>query len=274
MDATAGWSAPSVQNGISISTSAVPNNPSKATRGEGTCASSAMTLFAVLGDPTYRTQWDPMIETSRVLRVVDRLTRIAHSLFKAPWPMSKREMIIVGRGQREDDGSFFSFATSVPYPDLPATSGVIRASLLYYGVRFYPLTPSTCRFRYVACSDPLGYLPKAVVNLAATIQPQTIARLDRLLQSKPQLRLDAVKALQEKLKKEGFEVGETPEQSAPPGEQQLQTPKSGASTQEQEGQEEEEEEEEDGEERKTEAEQRTAEAAAADGEASAEDVAA
>ena len=208
MDATTGWSPPSVSGGISISTSSIPNNPSKATRGEGTCSSSALLLFSVLGDPDYRTQWDPMIEQSRILRSVDRLTRIAHSTFKAPWPLGKREMVIVGRGQREDDGSFFSFATSVPYPELPCPSGIIRASLLYYGVRFYPTSPTSCRFRYVACSDPFGYLPKAIVNLAATVQPQTIGRLDRLLRNKPELGEKVVRVIRDKIKEEGFDVKE------------------------------------------------------------------
>ncbi len=208
MNATSGWVPHSTQSGIAISTRSIPNSAAKATKGEGNCSSPALLLFCLLSDTEHRKEWDSMVDSARELQRVDRLTRVAISIFKTAWPISRREMVVVGRGQREDDGSFFSFATSIDYPSRPTPSGSTRSTLHYYGVRFFPLTPTTCRFQYVACSDPRGYLPMTLVNLASTMQPMTIHKLDKLLQAKKQLQTEAVEAVVALMQKEGFNPSE------------------------------------------------------------------
>ena len=204
MDST-GWVAHSTQSGIAISTRTLPNSAAKATKGEGQCSSPALLLFCLLSDTEHRKEWDSMVDSARELQRVDRLTRVAISIFKTAWPISRREMVVVGRGQREDDGSFFSFATSIDYPNQPVPSGNTRSTLHYYGVRFYPLTPTTCRFQFVACSDPRGYLPTTLVNIASTMQPLTINKLDTLLQRKETLQREVIEATVALMRKEGFD---------------------------------------------------------------------
>ena len=210
-----GWVSFATRGGISIFTKDSANSPLKSTKGVGVCNSPALLVFSLLGDCDHRCEWDPMLESARVLRVVDRLTRVAYSVFKTKWPISRREMVVVGRGQREDDGSLLSFATTVQYPELPVPSGSLRATLQYWGVRLTPLTATSCRFEYVACSDPLGSLPTRLVNLASMLQPMTIARIDKLLQSRPQLREEIYDAMAAASRAEGLEPVDPFDTSSP-----------------------------------------------------------
>ena len=205
MDSTQGWVPASTSEGISVSLRQDPNSLSKGAKGEGHCSANALLLFTLVGDPHRRHLWDRMVDNAKVLEHVDRLTRVALTTFRTMWPVSRREMLVVGRGQREDDGSFFSFATSIDYPALPVSSGSIRATLHFYGVRLWPEGKGRCRFCYVAMSDPLGWLPKSLVNQASVMQPMSIGRLNRLVREKKEVRTEMLEAVQAKMKKEGFD---------------------------------------------------------------------
>jgi hypothetical protein len=125
----ASWTPHSVSGGISISTRSLSGNV-QATKGVGFVSSSPLPIMAMFGDTEHRKEWDSMVESSRTIETVDRLTAIAFSSFKAPWPISKREMLVIGRAQREPDGSFLTFATSIHYPrssTTPSTSPRWRA---------------------------------------------------------------------------------------------------------------------------------------------------
>ena len=129
---------------------------------------------------------DPMVEGSELLQRIDRLTAVACSLFRAPWPVSRRDMHAIARGERiPTTGAYFTYGTSVTNPPTvhPSPRGVIRANLIYYGTLITPLPAVTggaryrCRVVFVGCSDPRGMLPSTLVSIAAQLQPLNINRL-------------------------------------------------------------------------------------------------
>ena len=151
-----------------------------------------------------------MVESIRTLECIDRLTYIGYSLFRAPWPVSRRDMHIIGRGERvAKDGSYFTYGTSVTRPPTsqPPPRGVIRAQLLYYGTYITPLTDGRCRVTFVACSDPKGMLPTVLVSAAAQLQPLNINRIVALC-NKPGMREETERKLMASIREAGFDEEE------------------------------------------------------------------
>ena len=145
-----------------------------------------------------------------MLERIDRLSQFGYSLFKAPWPVSRRDMHIVGRGERvAADGSYFTYGTSVTNPPTshPPPRGVIRASLLYYGTYITPLSEGRCRVVFMACSDPKGMLPQWLVSAAAQLQPLNINRIVALSRQ-PGVRERTEKDLMARIAAAGFDEEE------------------------------------------------------------------
>ena len=162
-----------------------------------------------------------MVEETHVLERIDRLTQIGYSIFKAPWPVSRRDMHIIGRGERlPADGSYLTYGTSVTNPpsQQPPPRGVIRAHLFYYGTLITPLGDGRCRVVFVACSDPRGMLPQWLVAAAAQLQPLNINRIVAL-SGKAGVRERAEQALMARIGEAGFdeEEGRLDERTATAG---------------------------------------------------------
>ena len=151
-----------------------------------------------------------MVEDTYVVERIDRLTKVGYSIFRAPWPVSRRDMHIIGRGERiAATNSYFTYGTSITNPPTvqPSPRGVIRAHLLYYGTHITPIEGGKCRVIFAACSDPKGMLPQWIVSAAAQLQPLNINRIVAL-SHKPGMREATERALMAKIKEAGFDEEE------------------------------------------------------------------
>jgi hypothetical protein len=127
-----------------------------------------------------RHEWDEMYDNGRELGVVDEALTIsaAYLKFKAPWPVTPRDMVVAGRTVTKDHGSVWLISTSVEHADAPVDAGnasVIRAQLLFGGTVLYPIDSQSCRVVCVSSSDPKGSLPTWAVNASNVKQPLCIA---------------------------------------------------------------------------------------------------
>ena len=204
------WTAHSVQQGISIFTrpSASSVTPVQEVKGVCVLSSSPLLLHALFSDIGHRIQWDPMVASCRDVEDIDRLTHVAYALFKAPWPVSKREVILLGRSQREPHGSFMSYAVSIPYGALPVSADAVRANVLYTAVLVTPLTggreAGQCRVTFVSCSDPMGYVPHMLVDATSVRECLDIQLAATALEAQPDLRADIQCMLSQSMKAHGF----------------------------------------------------------------------
>ena len=203
------WILQSVQSGVSISTRPSSQSDLQECKGEAVVSSCPVLLHALFGDIQRRVEWDPMVESGREIEAIDRLTTIVHALFKAPWPVSQREVVLLGRSQREVDGSFLSYSVSIPYDALPASPGSVRANLLYSAVMVTELTGGSdagkCRVTFVSCSDPMGYVPHMLVDATSTRECLDVQLAATALESKPDLRIRIQSALSQRMKAQGFQ---------------------------------------------------------------------
>ena len=181
-----------------------------ATKGVAVVAAHPLLIHALFGDTEQRKTWDAMVEEIHVLEHVDRLTQIGYSRFKTVWPVSKRDMHIVGRHERlASTGAYLTYGASIAHPVTahPPPRGIIRAQLCYYGTLITPLSGGRCRVVFVASSDPRGNLPQWIVGAAAQLQPLNINRVVAL-GNKPGVREAAERSLMAQIAAAGFDEDE------------------------------------------------------------------
>jgi hypothetical protein len=89
------WTPHSVQQGIAIFSRPSSNSTLQEIKGVDTLTCSPILLHALLSDIKHRVKWDPMVGSCRDVEDIDRLTHIAYATFKAPWPVSKREVVLI-----------------------------------------------------------------------------------------------------------------------------------------------------------------------------------
>lgn len=219
------WKRVTAKDGIEIfhKTEAAPSNDStgsntprstnqiNAWKGIGEINASPEMIIAVFSSLSHRSEWDPRIESARLVQQIDRLTRIQHNIFKVPWPMTPRDSLTVGGIYRvniknirgEEIPSLLMIATSANHPSSPplATNKRIRAIVLYYAVLVMPIstndstkttttTTTTPRTRVIwsACVDTkIGTAPQSLLYHAQSDLPLCIARVRNLITNKPDM---------------------------------------------------------------------------------------
>lgn len=149
-------------------------------------------------DPRHRKQWDDSYEGFTALELPDsvqnteacctgyRLIRLASF-----WPVSKRELSVVLRQERNDDGSILIWATSYEHPQADVKSkGALRADLKYAGLHVMP-DGDHCIVTMIICCDIKGSVPSFVLSKLNTMYPTMLSSLRRYLRRNA---LDTTKA--------------------------------------------------------------------------------
>jgi hypothetical protein len=221
------WSTPSIKQSISMSTRSQPNTSLLATKGVGIVNLEASVIHQLFSNPEYRSLYDPLYDSGRIHQSIDRLTHIKFTQFKAPWPVSKREVLSINRSTRLSDGSILDYATSIDLDDLPVTNGYVRAQLKYYGLLIKPINqPSnqsdsqsdsqsnsqsndqtnsqsnsqSCEVTYIQLSDPMGDLPQRLVNATSSDKALAISVIDGLIETNPAIVSQARQEIEQKIK--------------------------------------------------------------------------
>jgi len=189
---------------VKVSTRSLPDSIYEQVKGDGIIVgATAEAVIEIFIDPDHRELHDPTAHSCRVLFDIDRLTRIEYSTFKAPWPVSFRDLLAVGRVQRMANGALLNYATSVDIRDVPVDrvdpvlyqkilkSQKVRAQLEFYGLLVTPL-PSVdgqprCQVNLVASTNPGGSLPAWLTNQSQLNQPLCIYRAQHTIAERPDL---------------------------------------------------------------------------------------
>jgi len=199
------WSTRHVhKDQVTVSTRSVPNSVYEQVRGDGVIVgASPEAVIEIFIDPDHRSLHDPTAHSCKVLYDIDRLTRIEYSTFSAPFPVSYRDLLAVGRVQRMANGALLNYATSIDISDLPVdqidpamyetikNSHKVRAQLEFYGLLVTPLTPINgqprCQVNLVASTNPGGILPAFLTNQSQLNQPLCIYRAQHTVRERPDL---------------------------------------------------------------------------------------
>jgi hypothetical protein len=204
------WSSQSGTATVEQSSRPQPGSSLFETRGIGEIPLDCFTILHLFGQGKYRPLYDTLFDRQPHYQSIDRLTSIKFSQFKAPWPVSKREVLSINRtvklpnnGESHSQSALLSWATSIEVPEIPVTKGYVRANLKYYGLLVRPLDHSNtrCQVTYLQSSDPLGDLPQKLVNATSSDKALAIQTINQLIEQRNPAIEEAKKEIYEEIAK-------------------------------------------------------------------------
>jgi hypothetical protein len=96
-DERSGWKLTQTKDGVEVWMKQDDGSNITCTKGVGEIQAPAEAIWFVWNNHNYRAQWDDMWDRGSTVEDLDSLTTCAWTQFKAPWPVSARDFVVVGR---------------------------------------------------------------------------------------------------------------------------------------------------------------------------------
>lgn len=127
--------------------------------------------LTVINDIDAFPEWIYQCKEGKVLQVISRLEFIYYNLSNFPWPLSDREFVMRSV-TRQDPATLEVLCESSALPDyIPENKRYVRIESTVSSWRLRPLPGGWVEVIYQLRSDPGGYLPAWIVNLALDVGP-------------------------------------------------------------------------------------------------------
>jgi hypothetical protein len=133
--------------------------------GQTTIRSSVSDILAVLKDNTRASTWMPYVAEKRDIRSNGDNERIEYTHIDMPWPLRDRYFINRGKLLQNSDGSVTIHVESVDDP-IDLDEQKIRGWMYFSLITLQPISNFETRVTIEVNSDPKGFIPKWIVNLA------------------------------------------------------------------------------------------------------------
>ncbi|XP_029957993.1 START domain containing 14 [Salarias fasciatus] len=138
---------------------------------------SAATMYDVLHDGEYRKTWDSAMNESFDIASLSDNADVGYYSWRCPPPIKNRDVVTL-RTWRVKDNEYIIFNFSVKHPEHPPTKANVRAISILTGYYIQPTGPNSCQFTYLSQADPMGSLPKWVINKASQVlAPQVMTHV-------------------------------------------------------------------------------------------------
>jgi hypothetical protein len=169
----AGWTSIDFQatNGeeeVRIWDKTVSGSPVNCVKTQGVIPCSPMNLFKVMceEDLAKRQEYEKECSCYEIVREVTPEIAITRARYKAPFPVTSREVVAFRARRRLPGGGYVSFGKSINYDECLTDSSHVRAALHLVGAicRPIPGEPNRCMLTRIAQLDPKGNIPTMVVN--------------------------------------------------------------------------------------------------------------
>lgn len=146
----------------------------------GTCLMefSIEAIENYLKDTRNKFAWEPLLLNSEILFDFGE-TKVMHEVFKAPWPVSRRDFVFVVKSERVGDDVLL-VGKSLD-AGVPENQGVVRAECINSGFYLKKVENLLTEVKYLVCIDPKGYIPKVFTNLAASQQLMCLNEIRKAL---------------------------------------------------------------------------------------------
>ena len=154
------WRRISAQEGIVISTRAVPGQNLPEFRGVAVVEGTLFDLLGIVVDVKRHCEWRAKCHSARLIRKINAFEQMIYTRIDAPWPVSDRDVVLRGKAmvnikRRIVVSSFHA----VRVKSVPNVSGVVRMPHLQGSYRLEELDKTRVRVTYQVYSDPGGMLP-------------------------------------------------------------------------------------------------------------------
>lgn len=181
----ADWNLVTEEDGITVFSRLQADSPIKEVRVETQVKTSFENLLELFEDVPGFTSWVYKCKSSERVKTFDAGNFVYHLETDMPFPVSNRDMVVQST-QHYDPvlKRVTSISTSVP-KSVPEKKGVVRIQEFQSKWKIDRLDNETLNIVYEAKTDPAGYIPAWIVNLAIGTGPlNTMKAFREKLESK------------------------------------------------------------------------------------------
>jgi len=132
-----------------------------------------------------RKEWDPLLEEQHLVKQLGEHSFLLHLVFQAPWPVTQRDIVVVGSRKEylDESDTVIIAAASVVDDAVPVNPSRVRAETISgYIVR--PLTKRDEPGIHIICiiwADFKGWLPGWVSSMVGIEAPLVIGRIPQIM---------------------------------------------------------------------------------------------
>jgi len=185
----ANWRFLTKRGPIEILTQEVTNYDVRALKAVGIIKTPLINVLTALRDVTAAPLWSPFTISKNIVTEKSDLWATTHDVLKMPWPLENRDLII-------DYKLFLNSKTkdlevdfkSVNHAKYPPFKNFVRANLYYGKMKLRPAKNGT-HVELVLLFDPMGFIPKWVVNALQVTMPvnylRSLEKYSKSLKLKP-----------------------------------------------------------------------------------------
>ena len=176
------WELRKDKNDVKVYVRETPNSPFKELRMSYNVEASLNSIVALLQDVEAIPDWVYKCTESYLVKKVNQEEEYYYNLIDFPWPLSDRDLIVKNILTRDTVNNTMRSESWAANDMVPEKEGVVRITDLHFWWEFTPKENGIVQIDYYLRSDPGGYLPAWIVNMAADQGPlQTIKRFRKTL---------------------------------------------------------------------------------------------
>ena len=178
------WIKINDEEGVKVFSRDVKGTPLVAFRGVTDFDEPMEKIMWVLKDEKRRKDWVARYLKGATLEKRGPFEQVNYQAVTAPWPVSNRDMIYLWKANRLSSGDVQIELKSIDYPNGPDTVGV-RMKLHFSRFILNKRPNGGTRVTLEILSDPMGWIPKWVVNMIQKNYPVKFFRALKKQVKKP-----------------------------------------------------------------------------------------
>ncbi len=181
------WRRGAEEDGVVLETRELAGQPMPEFRGTTIVAAELYDVAAVVDDLNHYCDWNKRCVKAREYQRVSDTERVFYTRSGAPWPLSDRDAVLLGRvtGLAEGNDVMVRFEAMAD-PRWPAVDGVVRMPVVKGHWRMVRIDAKTTKVEYQVQVDPGGIVPGWAAKLTAKQVPRdTLAGLRRQVAKGP-----------------------------------------------------------------------------------------
>jgi len=178
-----GWQDVGITDEISISRKKMDESPIEGVFGKGVINAAPKTILAILLDVERRSDWDDIVNSTRVVENVSVQTRIIHSKYNSGWLFSPRDFVYLEYWEKLFDDNYVISYSDVKHSDVPETPDAVRGNLHIGGflIKGLQQNPPLSEVIFMAHMQQKGSIPETVENFLAARLPFVIEKLRKVV---------------------------------------------------------------------------------------------
>ena len=180
----AAWELRKNRDGIKVYIREAKNSPFKELKMKFSVEATMSSVVALLQDVEAIPNWVYKCDVSYLVEKVNRDEEYYYNSLNFPWPLSDRDLILKSKLTQDPTTKVFRSESHAVTDKMPEKEGIVRIVDTYLWWEFTPHPNGQIDVDYYLKSDPGGYLPAWIVNMAIDQGPiQTVKHFKKILKS-------------------------------------------------------------------------------------------